>query len=283
MVTRLRDDISFNPLYDNITKTLRVYFSFCLEMRKYLALNKLCQLIVNNGDTSRSNFRNTYSDVFLLHGFTEVLSQNSFSFNLNLQTSGGQAVFATFNRSTTSETFFRFSSLNNYAASGQEVHSTSRPIQEQIQKTVPRPGSYISPSLTDESAWQRLVWFVSEHRIISPSLTGDPDSFRSNLELAFSRSAQDFAASPQNPILAWDTVSKNFLIILPIYLTPRGTADLAVGFRFYSRNENGFYSYFIDPASIRLFSLSEAYLRAQVIRPLGECWLTDALAAGRTN
>jgi hypothetical protein len=56
---------------------------------------------------------------------------------------------------------------------------------------------------------------------------------------------------------------------------------MAVGFRFHRKPTNGLLA--IDPASIRLFSLPEAYLRAHVIRPVEDCWLTKALLANRPN
>jgi hypothetical protein len=279
MVNKLREDTGYNPLYQYIFGNLRMFFTHCLEMRKYLALNKLLKRYLSNNESRPGSFLSTYSDIFLMQGFTEMLSQNSIGFNLNLQTVSGMTIFATFHRGTTSETFFRFAYLNNFAANGPEVYSTGQLIAEKIKSVLPPPAARLNLTLTDESAWSRLIWFGSEHGIIPPDLAADPEGCRFNMSRAFQQSADDFTDRPQEALLAWDSVDKTYILILPITLSLHGPAEMAVGFRFSSSRSNGLIS--IDPTSIRLFSLPEAYLRAQVVRPVEGCWLTQALLTNR--
>ncbi|MDR2141385.1 MAG: DUF3825 domain-containing protein [Deltaproteobacteria bacterium] len=281
MLSRLRDDTSFNPLYHGLMSNLRVYLSHCLELRKHLALHKLTQLVAKNSEGRQPEFHTSFADIFLLHGFAEVLSQKSFSFNINLQTASSQAIFANFQRSATSDAYYRFSSLVNHAVSGPEAYATSQFLQKWIQEILPSSNDRLNISLTDESAWSRLMWFGSEHGIIPPYLSSNPEDCLFNMKRAFHHAAEDLAQAPQNSLVAWDSVSKALTLLLPLQLSLSGQPDMVVGFRFVTHQASRLLT--IDPGSIRLFSLAEAFLRAQVVRPVEDCWLTKALLAQRAN
>jgi hypothetical protein len=136
-------------------------------------------------------------------------------------------------------------------------------------------------SLNDDNAWSKLIWFGSEHGIFHPSMMAGAGDFRTHLAYAFHQSATEFLENPKDCLLAWDTVDKTFLVILPIYLTSHNVAEMAIGFRFFTNPASRVTV--IEPASIRLFSLPEALLRAHVVRPVEDCWLTRAILNNRLN
>ncbi|MDR0549622.1 MAG: DUF3825 domain-containing protein [Deltaproteobacteria bacterium] len=276
MVARLKEESGGNPLYGFIFDNLRIYLSQCLEVRKYLALVKLANGLIESAGGLKVDFLNNFSDIFHLQGFSEVLSQNTFGFNSHLFTAGRQSIFATFQRSTTTESFFRFHSLTNYSPNGPEVYATSQGLQKWIDSLFPPPSAALDVNISDETAWSRVIWFGSEHKIISSKLAYDLDECRYNLARSFNQVATKFAKNPKEALVAWDSVSKCPIILLPANASKSEIPEMAIGFRLSPSGKSND-NWFIDPSSVRLFSLKEAYLRAQAMRPLDNCWLTKAI------
>ncbi|MDR1873069.1 MAG: DUF3825 domain-containing protein [Deltaproteobacteria bacterium] len=281
LANRLKEDLAYNGLYQLLFNNLRTYMTSCLEIRKYMALNSLANNLAQNGSATRPDFTRAFSGIFLLKGFSEATSQNYFSFNLNLQNSQNQTIFATFHRSSSLDTFFRFYGLTALPTSGLEVLSTKEAVQKWINEILPPEGATLNLTLTDEAAWSRVIWFGSEYRIIPPSLAADAEECRFLLSRSFHQATQEFAQNPKGCLLAFDSVSRKPTIVLPLSSDYNHGPNMTIGFRLsYSRNTE---TYYVDPGSVRLFSLQEAYHRAQVINPVEDSWLTRALLASQTN